>query len=146
MHAFLAWTIATTVSAAPHPICTSDFSTVPLSPMGLLEPPARLGEGAVRPGLLHVQAEVCRCLPRRRSHQPEDVLAQLHIAPNDGVVRVAYTFAPPDAPPRVVDRLQRCLGGSTLRVEPMAYRSDMIVDGEPVDEELMYPLRLVLTE
>ena len=136
-----------TAGAARHPICKQDLSTVNIAPIhGLLAPPADAEERALRPGLVSVQADVCRCLPRRRRHQPDGVLARLHIAPNRGEVRVSYQLHTNAEPARAVGRMQACLGMPTLLVEPMPYRSDMLDgDGQPLDEVLVYPLLLKLT-
>ncbi|HCH61303.1 MAG TPA: hypothetical protein DFR83_00765 [Deltaproteobacteria bacterium] len=143
---WLALFTAPPAHARPPHICAADLSTLPLEPMGLIEPPVRLEEHAVRPGLLRAQADICRCTPRRPRHRPSAVLARLHISPSAGTVRVAYTFDAPDGSPRAAERMRRCLGMPTLTVEPLPYRSDMLVDGEPIDEVLVYPLKLVLTE
>ena len=141
---------ATLVLAAAHaqtpPICAADLSTLRLEPMGLLQPPLRLEEHAVRPGLLHAQADLCRCLPRRARHHPDSLLARLHIAPSAGTLRISYTIDAPAEAPHATERMQHCLGAPTITVPPVYYRSDMLVDGEPIDEELVYPLRFNLTE
>ena len=83
---------APAADARPHPICAADLSEVQMSGgQALFLPPNQLEEHALRPGLLHVQAEVCRCLPRRRRHQPDVVRAWLNIALGEGQITVEYS-------------------------------------------------------
>lgn len=142
---FAAFILAGSHARTP-PICAADLSTLRLEPMGLLQPPLRLEEHAVRPGLLHAQADLCRCLPRRVRHHPDSMIARLHIAPNAGTVRISYTIDAPAEAARATERMRHCLGAPTVTVPPVYYRSDMIVDGEPIDEEFVYPLRFNLIE
>lgn len=130
-------------SPRPHPICSADLSELPLPGLSdRLWVPAGLEAGAVRPGLRHVQAEVCRCLPRRPDVQPAAVHARLHIRPNAGEMQVTYRVDA--AADEETARLVACLGSPTLRVEPISYRTDMVTEDGPVDEVLVYPVRLDL--
>ena len=130
--------------ASPHPICTRDLSTVPLNMRERLMRPAHLEERAIRPGLLHVQAEVCRCLPRRKRHHPGAVMARLHIAPNEGEVRVEYMLQSEVPRTRPMEQMVTCLGSPTLMVEPIPYRSDMRDEDGPIEEILVYPILMDL--
>ncbi len=132
--------------ARRHPICVGDLSTVPLNMHGLLMRPVGFEDRALRPGLLNVQADVCRCLPRRRRHHPDAVMARLHIAPNKGEIQVEYILQSTGPRTRPQGRMVPCLGTPTLRVEPMPYRSDMRDANGSADEVLVYPILLQLTE
>ena len=71
------------------------------------------------------------------------VRAELHIAPNQGNVSVAYRVDRPWSPP--VARMLACLGAPTLVVDPLPYRSDMVTEDGPVDEVLVFPIVVDLT-
>jgi len=130
--------------SAARAFCALDLSDTPISQGSRrLFGPANLGEGAIRPGLLHVQDDLCRCVPWRRRHQPSVVRAELHIAPNRGHVTVAYRVEQPWSPP--VARMVACLGAPMLVVDPLPYRSDMVTEDGPLDEVLVFPIVVELT-
>jgi len=133
-----------TATAKPHPICKNDLSKVPLNLRGRLMRPAHLEERALRPGVLHVQAEVCRCLPSRPRHQPDAVKAKLHIAPNKGEITVEYIIQSPEPDSRRMERMTDCLGHPTMAIEPIPYRSDMRDENGPIEEVFVYPVLLNL--
>ena len=127
------------------PLCEQDLSDLRLPRIReLLVLPEGLEDRGLRPGLLHVQQEVCRCLPRRRSHQPSVIWVLLHIKPNAGEVRVQYHIEPPWT--RAMSRMVECLGEPILTVEPMKYRSDIITEDGPLEEVLSYPIEVELGE
>jgi len=127
-----------------HPFCAQDLSDLRLPTTGgPLVPPEGLVERGLRPGLMHVQQDVCRCLPRRRRHQPSVIRVQLHIKPNAGEVRVEYRIDPPWS--RTMSRMVECLGEPTLTVEPMRYVTDMVTE-DAQEEVLGYPLIVELGE
>lgn len=129
---------------ASHPICRSDLSDVPLPEEGrLLSGPRDLDRHAIRPGILKVQDDICRCMPRSR-HQPARVRAELRIHPNEGRVDIHYMLDGPLSPPQ--KRMRSCLGSPTMDVTPMPYRSDMVTEDGPVDEVLKYPVHMILDE
>lgn len=128
-----------------HPFCAQDLSDLRLPTTGgPLVPPEGLVERGLRPGLMHAQQEVCRCLPRRPGQQPSVIRVQLHIKPNAGEVRVEYRIDPPWS--RTMSRMVECLGEPTLTVEPMRYVSDIITQDAQVEEVLGYPLIVELGE
>ena len=124
-----------------HPICAADYSEFHL-PINRWHLPKDYAGRSVRPGLLYVQAELCRCLPRRRRHQPAEVFAQMHIQPNAGQVRVTYRIDPQDS--ARLQRMLQCLGEPSISVEPTPYVTDMVGDGVPIEEVLVYPLKFEL--
>lgn len=126
--------------------CAHDLTAVPLIRGTSPARPSRFAEGAIRPGLLHVQSELCRCLPPRRRHHQLTVRAGLHIAPNAGEVTVKYRVEGPEgrAASRARARMRQCLGQPTLQVEPLPYRTDMVTDDGPVEEVLLFPIQVNL--
>jgi hypothetical protein len=122
-----------------HPFCETDMSTIELADFrDPLFSPLGLEQRAIRPGLRHVQQEICRCLPWWRRNQPSEVKSMLHIKPNEGEVRVVYSIATPRS--RAENRMVACLGEPTLKVTPMPYKSDMITEYGPLDEVFEYPI------
>ena len=131
-------------SAAKHPICAQDLSAVALpDQFSGLSGPAGLEGSAIRPGMLRVQQDLCRCLPRKR-HQPAMLRAELHIRPNEGQVDIRYLMDTSLTKPQ--KRMRSCLGGPTLQVTPMPYKTDMVTADGPVDEVLKYPIHMILDE
>ena len=141
----LLFLIMTLAQAAKSPLCTHDFSDYPLSPVGgPLSNPANFREGAVRPGLLRFQDDMCRCLPRRSSKWPDVVIAHLWVEPNKGKIRIEYMVK--EQPSRQTERMLECMGEPTLTVEPMPYQTDIILpDGrKPIFPR--YPIWLYLKD
>jgi hypothetical protein len=137
--------IMTLAQAAKPPVCTQDFSVYPLPiQVGSLSKPAHFGEGAVRPGLLRVQDDVCHCVPRRSSKWPALVKAHLWVEPNQGKIRIEYIIDEEGTPS--IDRMLECMGEPKFSVEPMPYQTDIIhPDGrKPVFPR--YPVWLYLKE
>ena len=132
---------------SPHPICTTQLDT-PQRRSQLASRSAWPGglfvDGFIWPGILHVHQEVCRCLPRRKRHQPPIIRADLNISPNKGEVHVTYRIDGPQSRP--TQRMMACLGEPTLSVEPMAYVSDMITQDGRAEEILVYPIKMVLDD
>ena len=125
------------------PLCEQDLTErrVP-NVSGVLVPPKGMVERGLRPSLIHVQREVCRCLPRRVRNQPEQVLARLQIQPNAGKIQVKYQTETPWTRP--VSRMMECLGEPSLSVEPMHYVSDMITQEGREEEVLGYAILVEL--
>lgn len=128
-----------------NPFCKQDLSEAPLpiNPSRLVSPEGFVERG-LRPGLLHIQKEVCRCLPRRARDQPEILLIKMHIKPNAGELVLEYQTDPPWSGP--TRQMMGCLGKPTLAVEPMPYVSDMITEDGPAEKALVYPIKLTLRE
>ena len=125
------------------PLCEQDVSDLRLPVIrGILQQPEGLVDRGLLPSLKHIQEEVCRCLPRRPPRQPEYILVQLHIKPNEGEVKLEYVIATPWTRPQ--KRMMLCLGEPTLNVEPMKYGSDIITEDGPMDEVLGYPIEVDL--
>ena len=78
---------------------------------------------ALRPSLARFQADVCRCVPRRR-HWPEMITARLRVAPSEGAVMVTYHLTPPVSDAGLA--MLACLGEPTVSFEPFPFTSDMI--------------------
>jgi hypothetical protein len=119
---FLLMTIA---GAAEPSFCSQDLLDYPLPMMpGVLSKPANFGEGALRPGLLRLQDDLCRCVPRRSSKWPDIVIAHLWLQPNKGKIRIEYMVKEEQS--RQIDRMLECMGEPKFSVEPMPYQSDII--------------------
>jgi len=101
-----------------------------------------LAERALRPGLMKVQEDTCRCLPKRRKNRPARVRANLHIEPNEGRMRLAYTVEPVGTPP--IGRMLECLGEPELAFEPMRYVSDMVYSDGSRASVIRYPVLLTM--
>ena len=112
-------------AAEPPPFCSQDLSTFPLSLNGKdAWLPKNFKEGALRPGLMRVRDDMCRCLPRLLRHRPDMVKAALYIQPNKGKIRIEYTIEPPWSPQE--SRMLDCMGEPIMTVEAMPYKSDMV--------------------
>ena len=150
MPAHLPLLLSVAVFAAPpgrharkHPVCGSEPSEVEFRDLnGRMGVPRGLADVVLRPGLVRLQEDLCACLPRRRSRQPVAATAELRIRPNQGRVSVAWAVDAPLSKARL--RLQRCLGAPAWEVAPLTHKSDMVVEGQPVEETIRYPLRFVL--
>jgi hypothetical protein len=122
---------------AEAPLCEQDLTEIRIPNLsGMLLPPEGMIEHGLRPSLLHIQREICRCLPQRPKHQPSHILARLSIQPNAGQIGVKYKTETPWTRP--VNRMMDCLGEPTLSVQPMRYTSDMITSEGRVEEVLGY--------
>ena len=106
--------------------------------------PKNFLEGAVRPGLLRVQEDVCRCLPRRSSQWPSLVTADLWVQPNKGKIRIEYELKEEQTPQ--IDRMLACMGEPNFTVEPMPYKSDIIYPDGREEVFPRYPVWLYLKE
>ena len=134
---FMTW-----AHAAKDSFCAEDFSAYPLRAGGTFINSEQYLERAVRPGLLRVQDDLCRCMPRAVRNRPALVKANLHADPNAGEMRVEYIVDSPWSRP--VRRMMKCMGEPMLRFEPIHYVSDIIyTDGR---EEVFphYPVRIEL--
>ena len=141
----LLFLITTLAQAATSPLCTQDFLHRPLPVASrLLSKPANFSEGAIRPGLLRVQEDLCRCLPRRSSKWPALVKSNLWVQPNLGKMRIEYIIDEERTKP--IARMLECMGEPKFDIEPMPYKSDIIrPDGsEPVFPR--YPIWMHLTD
>ena len=93
-------------------------------------------------GLQRVQADLCRCLPRRRRHIPETAHIMLHIRPQPGEIKLVYRLEPSASASS--QQISTCLGEPTVQVRPSDYVSDMLTGDGSRRETLRYPLRVEL--
>ena len=113
-------------TAAKPSLCETDWTQqVDRSSAGTFIDRQKVWERALNPGLMRVQMDLCRCLPRMKRNHPDQVRADLHVEPNQGTVRVAYRVDAPHSPP--IRRMRSCLGDPELRFEPVQYVSDIIL-------------------
>ena len=111
MHLMLLF--VTLARAAELPFCTQDLSDHPLPfSSGRHIEPDHLRERALRPGLMRLREDLCRCLPRWPRNRPALVKAHLHVDPNGGEMRVEYIVKPPWSRP--VRQMVKCMGEPTL--------------------------------
>jgi len=116
-----------------------DLSVFPLSLNGKEAwLPKNFKEGALRPGLMRVRDDLCRCLPRLLRHRPDLVKASLLIQPNEGKIGIDYTIDPPWSPEE--SRMLDCMGEPMMSVEPMPYKSDIIYTDGREESFPRYPI------
>ena len=106
--------------------------------------PDHFRERALRPGLMQVQSDLCRCLPRRARNRPAEVTAHLHAEPNAGRMRVEYLVERPWS--ARVERMMNCMGQPTLSFAPIPYVSDMVLPDGRKEVFPHYPVRIELGE
>ena len=140
----LIWLILGLAQAAKPSICSADLTEVVLPGGDRSWIPDNFLEGSIRPSLLRIQDDACRCIPRRARQRPEVVAASIWVKPNVGQIRIEYAVNEERTPQ--LDKMLACMGEPQLTVEPMPYRSDIVyADGR---EEVFprYPVLLYMTE
>jgi len=118
------------------------LSKVDLENRGRSWLPENFLEGGIRPSLLRVQRDACRCAPRRASKRPEFVEASVWVKPNLGHIRIEYAVKEEKTPQ--IDKMLACMGEPRLTVEPMPYRSDMVYPDGREEVFPRYPVLLKL--
>ncbi len=135
--------IMTLAWAAKPSICFEELSDHPLSSKGRSYwLPTNFLEGAVRPGLLRFQDDLCRCLPKRPSQWPNRVMGYLWVQPNKGRIRIQYVVN--DEKSSKIDQMLGCMGEPKFSVKPMPYKSDMIFTDGREAVFPRYPILVVL--
>ena len=134
------WVLLVSMAHGASPsFCSDDLADFPIPLQGKEAwLPKNFREGGLRPGLLRVQKDLCRCVPRRRHHWPDVVIADVYVTPNQGQVRIEYGLKEPRTTRQ--GRMLTCMGQPQLTVAPMPYKSDMVYpDGR---EEVLprYPI------
>ena len=140
----LIWLILGLAQAAKPSICSADLTEVVLPGGDRSWIPDNFLEGSIRPSLLRIQDDACRCIPRRARQRPEVVAASIWVKPNVGQIRIEYAVNEERTPQ--LDKMLACMGEPQLTVEPMPYRSDIVyADGR---EEVFprYPVLLYMTD
>jgi hypothetical protein len=141
----LLFLLMTMAGAADPSLCSQDLSDYPLPMMGgPLSKPANFREGALRPGLLRLQDDLCRCVPRRSSKWPDIVIADLWVQPNKGTIRIEYTVKEQQS--RQIDRMLECMGEPKVSVEPMPFQTDIIYTDGRAPVFPRYPVRVELAD
>jgi len=138
-------TLAAIVQPGPVPFCDQDPSEARF-PMHLSAHISRkrLIDDVLQPSLDRAQNDICQCLPRWRRQWPTSVRAHLHIAPNEGTVRIEYRIENPTPPP--IRRMLACMAEPTLTFEPIPYVSDIILPDGSRGQFPVYPFLFVLSE
>ena len=135
----------TLAQAAKPSICKSDISTYQLPPAaGGLSGPAGFTEGAVRPGLVRVRDDLCRCVPRRKSKWPDLLKSNLWVRPNEGKIRIEYMID--EERTKHIDRMLECMGEPEISVTPMPYKTDVVYTDGRKYVFPKYPLWIYLSE
>ena len=140
----LIWLILGLAQAAKPSICSADLTEVGLPGGDRSWIPDNFLEGSIRPSLLRIQDDACRCIPRRSRQRPEVVAASIWVKPNVGQIRIEYAVNEERTPQ--LDKMLACMGEPQLTVEPTPYRSDIVyADGR---EEVFprYPVLLYMTD
>jgi len=78
----------------------------------------------LRPALMHVGRDLCRCMPVWRRKWPSMVKAYLVTDPNRGRTRVEYTIESSSSV--TAGRMLTCMGQPVLTFEPIHFVSDII--------------------
>lgn len=137
----LLWLFITIAQAAKPAVCSADISRHSFEHrQNRLWLPEGFYERAIRPSMLRLQHDACRCLPRRRSRRPKVAVGHVHVEPNAGRVVISYSLRGEDTPR--LERMLRCMGAPSFTVEAMPYTSDIIYpDGR---KEVLPPFPLWL--
>ena len=131
--------------AAKPSICKTDWAKdIEPSSAGTFINREKVWERALHPGLMRVQVDLCRCLPRLERNRPEQLRADLHIEPNKGTMRVAYEVEAPHSAP--IRRMRSCMGKPELAFEPIPYVSDMILPNGERGKFPHFPIIVHLNE
>ena len=140
----LIWLILGLAQATKPSICRADLTEVGLPGGDRSWLPDDFLEGGIRPSLLRVQEDVCRCTPRRKGQWPEVVRASVWVKPNIGKIRIEYAVSE-ERTPRM-DKMLACMGMPTLTVAPMPYKSDIVYPAGREEVFPRYPIWLHLTD
>ena len=131
--------------AAKPAICTSDFLNYPIGNKGgSYWKPKNFIEGGIRPSLIRVQHDTCRCLPKRERFWPHMVAAAVWVKPNEGTIRIEYEVK--EEHTRQIERMLACMGEPEFTVEPMPYKSDIVYTDGRQEVFPRYPIWLYLKD
>ena len=95
---------------------------------------------ALRPAMLRIQEDICRCV-RRPRHWPQTVDAKAEVYPNEGELLIRYSIDPDMG--EHGDRLLACMATPRLTFTPFAYRSDALT-GDDRERMFRYPFKVEL--
>lgn len=135
--------VATAVAfAGTDPFCRADLERLPIPVRHAAHTnPEHLRSRIIRPGLRKTQADLCRCLPRRKRHRPPRVRASLESDPNGGVLTIRYTV---DGTMASIAKMTQCMGRPQLNFKPIAYTSDIVLADGSRGRFPVYPLLIEL--
>lgn len=138
-------TLAAIVQPGPLPFCDQDPSDTRF-PMHLSAhiSRTRLIDDVLQPSFDRAQNDLCECLPRWRRQWPHSVRAHLHIAPNEGKVRIEYRIDNPTSRP--IRRMLACMAEPTLTFESIPYVSDIIRPDGSRGQFPVYPFLFIISE
>jgi hypothetical protein len=129
--------------AAKSDYCRTDLEDLPIPwPSRFGSPSEEQAMRALRPALLRIQDDICRCL-RRPRHRPETVDAKAVVAPNAGELLIHYSIAPDMG--EAGERMLACMGTARLTFAPFPYRSDALT-GDDREQTFRYPFKVGLED
>ena len=137
--------LVTFAHAAKPPFCSQDLSDIPRTvSVGTFIDAEKYRQRVVRPGLMRLQSDLCRCMPFWSRNRPASIKAHLHSKPNKGELRVEYIVKQPWSRP--IRRMLKCMGAPKMTFEPIRYVSDMVLPDGKEETFPYFPLVIVLDE
>ena len=128
--------------AKPDPFCGADLQQLPIPVRRSAHmDPELLRSRIIRPGVLRTQADLCRCLPRRKGRRPARVRASLASDPKGGVLTIRYAVEGTTAS---TTAMAECMGRPQLRFKPIAYTGDIVLADGSRGRFPAYPLVIEL--
>ena len=124
--------------AQPDPFCDADLQqlSIPVRRSAHMDTEL-LRSRIIRPGLLRTQADLCRCLPRRKARRPARVRASLASDPKGGVLTIHYVIEGTTAS---TTAMAECMGRPQLNFKPIAYTNDIVLADGSRGRFPAYPL------
>ena len=128
--------------AGTDPFCRANLDRLPIPVRRSAHlDPERLRSRIIRPGLLKTQADLCRCLPRRKGRRPARVRASLASDPVRGAMTIRYSV---DGSTASTQKMAQCMGQPKLHFEPIAYTNDVVLSDGSRGGFPAYPLVIEL--
>lgn len=133
--------LASSALAARPDFCRADLESLSIPwREGVGTPSQEEAMRALRPSLLRIQEDICRCI-RKPQHWPEAVQAEVEVTPPMGIAVVRYRVAAELG--AAGEELHACMGQPTVTFEAFAYRSDALT-GDDRETRFRYPFKVEL--
>ena len=133
--------MASSALAARPDFCRADLESLSIPwREGVGTPSREEAMRALRPSLLRIQEDICRCI-RKPQHWPEAVQAEVEVTPPMGIAVVRYRVAAELG--AAGEELHACMGQPTVTFEAFAYRSDALT-GDDRETRFRYPFKVEL--
>ncbi|MEC9390036.1 MAG: hypothetical protein VX944_08175 [Myxococcota bacterium] len=128
--------------AQPDPFCGADLQqlSIPVRRSAHMDPEL-LRSRIIRPGLRRTQADLCRCLPRRKGRRPARVRASLASDPTGGVFTIHYVV---EGTTTSTTAMAECMGRPLLNFKPIASTNDIVLTDGSRGRFPAYPLVIEL--